>query len=127
MASSDFRYKPQVDLSRVVEHGEGWLNNDETPLIRLADLYDINEIISSGRKCEFTEGRNTFVKNEAEHIHYWLRWFHVPMSYLISLDVFDSLETFLRTKDQLSRYLHYLKTVVYPTYRKNDDFVEWGE
>ena len=125
LSGGDFEYKPQVNIGRVIDNGEGWLNDGEVSLISKDTLCDVNDIVRFGRHSNFEEGHCQFERDSEIHVHYWLRWFHVPMSYLITIDIFDSFTQFQQTKDQLNRYVNYLKKTVYPTYRKTDKFIEW--
>lgn len=118
ISGGSFEYIPQVDIGRVIEYGEGWLKDREKSLITLDNLYNINDLIRYGRSSNFREEKVT-------DTYFTLRWYHVPQSYLIELAA-RNFSDFVQIKDQLSRYLNYLKTVVYPTYRKSDQFIQWN-
>lgn len=117
ISGGDFRYKAQVNIGSVIVGGKGWLNEDEICLISRENLWNINDVVRFGRKCDFRHERITDT--------YWtIRWFYLPQSYLFEMTA-KNAEDFGVLCDQFERYLNYLKTVVYPSYRKSDEFIEW--
>lgn len=110
-----FQYIPQVETRFIM--GKGWLKEGEESLISRENIWNINDVIRFAKKCDF--------RHERISETYWtIRWFYLPQSYLFEMRV-NNVDDFGILCDQFERYLKYLKTEVYPTYRKSDKFIQW--